>query len=942
MAKAKKEVKPIGPEWLDDVATIDGDKWLPGYGELPAKYMIILERPTREDALANKILTSKAGTKLFRILTRMGFNVSEAYFTNAVKYMTPGNRAVNAGDLKKCARYLKEEIERCQPEVIVCMGANALKALMGRKAKLGTVRGSFIDYPDMEGVKIFAAYSPGYILRNPDAEIEFNRELQKVVDHQQGITEEFDTTDTVLINTVEQLRGLRDYIFSKVEEHGSALLCVDCEWNGITYMDPERYIRTVQIGFRVGAGAVVEFYDEGETRYYDEDDPENKIMRGDPMPWCPAFKGSRMDNHQEAWDILREIFQHQGIGLIGHNIIADGQWLLSYDIDIRDNVVYDTMLAEHTINETGPFNLTECTLKYTRLGRYDMAVQDWVADHKAETIHGYGAIPREILNSYGATDVDAPLQIAKAQMPELAEFMEPRGAYPSLWQTVLDTQRYLYEVEMTGMKVDKQRLDELCNVYHGRLTELENRLKAMAAAPEVGFQNFNYRSVQQVQRLLFDDNYLGLKPIKTTKGRPWKDILPQPEKQQDVVATPSTDGNTLDILQDHHPIAKLLRQVRKLDTAYKVFLKTDEEADESTKGGGIGSKIWPDGRMHAHFSQLAETGRFRHSKPNVANWPKRAESDMEEIFGGKDNVPPLIRTIVVPEDGYYLMEADFCQAELFVLAALSGDATMWAALTMPGKDLHDTTAISAFQLQVLKPDGQTVQDEAELYQLAADDIDAFEAYQKELIYLDQRGHKMTRGEFKSGIRVSAKNLNFGIPYGRGALDIARQVKGETGVTTDIEVLEQEVAQMMFAWKNTTYPDAWKYMEDCASRVEDPGFIANPWGRKRRFPAKVDRKLLPGMQRQAQNFPIQSTVADTCMIAMRMMDEYRKRTGLRFKLVNQIHDAIIVEVPKDEVEETKEMFRNTMGKIDIPINNSDTPLRLDIDIELMTRWGEKEK
>jgi DNA polymerase-1 len=569
-----------------------------------------------------------------------------------------------------------------------------------------------------------------------------------------------------------------------------------------------------------------------------------------------------------------------------------------------------------------------------------MAVSAWVAEHKAECIHGYGPVPRDLLLPYGATDVDAPLQIAQAQMEYLAEFTTPRGQYPSLWDSVLYTQRMIYEMEITGMGIDKERLTTLAEAYGGRLNELANRLKALAGAPEVGYANFNYRSTPQVQKLLFDTKYLGLIPVKTTKGRPWKDVLPQPNAQQDVVAVPSTDKNTLDILQDHHPIAKLLRQVRKLDTVYKVFLKTDPEADESTSGGGIGSKVWPDGRMHAHFSQLAETGRFKHSKPNVANWPKRAESDMAEIFGGKELVPPLIRTIVVPTPGYLLMEADFCQAELFVLAALSGDMTMWDALTTPGKDLHDMTAISAFQLRVLKPDG-TPQDEAELLQMAKDDLDMFEKYQKTLLYVDQRGKQMSRGDFKSGIRVSAKNLNFGIPYGRGALDIARQVKGETGADTDIEVLEAEIAEMMVAWKTVTYPDAWSYMEECAACVTDPGYLYNPWGRKRHFPKKVDNRLLPGMQRQAQNFPIQSTVADTCMIAMQLMDEYRKETGLGYRLVNQIHDAIIVEVPKSEIEETKQMFKDTMGSIDIPIN-SDKPLRLNIDIDLMIRWGEKEK
>jgi len=928
----KIEKKP-GPDWLDHVSVIDGNKWLIGAGTFPAQYMMVSEKPGPDEVRSGIIFDGPAGSKLFSLLTQLGFNTEHTYFTAAVKYAPPGNRAVNSGDLKLCRPFFENEVKRCQPEVIVCMGANAVKAVLGHRAKLNDVRGIFVDHPALEGVKVFSTYNPAYILRNPDAEGAYRRDWQILADYQQGRVPEHDKTDVMRIRSVEALTAFREHLYSEIERDGSALICIDCEWHGATWMSPDRYIRTVQIGFRIGAAAVVEFWDEGECPL----DPEAK-KEGQRLVWRHEFRRSVMDNHEEAWAILKELFTHSKIMIMGHNVIADGEWLLSYGVDIRNNVVFDTMLAEHTLHETGPFSLTELTLKYTNLGRYDYAAAEWKDNNKAAIEHGFGGMPSDILIPYSGTDVDAPLRIAQQQLPHMDEFMRPRGQYPSLWDTVLYTQRMLYELELVGMAIDTERLETLGVAYGARLTELQNRLVALAGSPEVNFPNFNFKSTPQVRTLLFQ--HLDLTPIKTTKGKPWKDMDDLPGKQQDLVAIASTDGNTLDILQDLHPIAQLLRQVRKLDTVYKVFLRTDEEADESTTGGGIGSKIWVDGRMHAHFSQLAETGRFRHSKPNVANWPKRAESDMVDIFGSKENVPPLIRTIVVPTPNYLLMEADFTQAELFVLAALSGDQTMTEALTTPGKDLHDMTAISAFQLQVLGPDGKAV-DESQLLELAATDFDAFEAYQKNLTYLDQRGHQMSRNDFKSGIRVSAKNLNFGIPYGRGALDIARQVKGETGVDTDIEILENEIAQMMDAWKTITYPAAWAYMVSCAEQVIDPGYIVNPWGRYRRFPAKVDRKLLPGMQRQAQNFPIQSTVADTCMIAMQLMDEYRAQHGLTFRLVNQIHDAIIVEVPILELEQTKQMFYDTMGSIDIPIN-SGLPLRLNIDIEVMTRWGEKER
>jgi len=310
---------------------------------------------------------------------------------------------------------------------------------------------------------------------------------------------------------------------------------------------------------------------------------------------------------------------------------------------------------------------------------------------------------------------------------------------------------------------------------------------------------------------------------------------------------------------------------------------------------------------------------------------------MADIFGGKDKVPPNIRTIVVPSPGCVLMEADFCQAELFVLAKLSGDDNMWSALTTPGKDLHDNTAITAFDLTLLDPDGNPI-DEAFLLELAKTDIAKFEEYQKNLIYMDQLGKKYSRKEFKSGIRVSAKALNFGIPYGRGATDIARQVQGETGTPRPLSELEAEVQEMMDAWKTETYPSAWAFMEQCSGAVDHPGYLVNPWGRQRRFPRTDNKEILDGMRREAQNFPIQSTVADTCMIAMQLMLDYREKHGLNFSIVNQIHDALMIETPEAEIEAAKQMFRDTMGSIDIPIHGDS--LRLGIDIEILDRWGEK--
>ena len=133
------------------------------------------------------------------------------------------------------------------------------------------------------------------------------------------------------------------------------------------------------------------------------------------------------------------------------------------------------------------------------------------------------------------------------------------------------------------------------------------------------------------------------------------------------------------------------------------------------------------------------------------------------------------------------------------------------------------------------------------------------------------------------------------------------------------------------------------MQTCAAKVYDPGYIVNPWGRMRRF------KQLPGsteeradLERQAQNVNIQSTVADTVQIAMYLMDIYRDKTGLPFKFINQVHDALQIYIPENLIDEGKKAFRETMGNIVIPIGPPFGTLTLGVDIDVMTRWGEKVK
>lgn len=918
MAKVINEIPTA--DWIDNTQTLGDNKWLVGKGVLPCDVMIIGHYPAPDDAAGNGHFTGHMGHELISRAMSCGVDLSHTYMTNLVKFCPVGKKP-KATEIRASLPMLHEEIRRGQPRLIICMGGEVLKAVMGSGFKITTHRGTFMQLPDSPSIQVMATYALSYSQYNPAADAESVSDWNTVANWQRGITTRQDVTDYRVVCTIEDAARCVTNLMEQADiQKDGLVLAIDCEWHGKHWMDPNGWLRTVQVAYAPDRVLVFNIVDET------------------PRQLCDA---------DAMYRIIKQLLEHPKVKIVGHNAIADGEWLRTYGVDIRNNMFFDTIIAEHTLNSAATFGLDTLTEKYTQMGNYSLPLNEWKVANPTMVTHGYGYIPSDILIPYAAMDAAATYRVYLRQYPLLQEagYLKPRGEYASLFQASLDVQKALYEIQFNGMLFDEERYNLIRDAYHTKLNELENQIVHLAAS--AGLPEFNFRSPMQVSTLLFE--ILKLTPVKTTAAhgnKPW-DQIRDDAKLTDVSA--STDKRTLDILQDQHPVAGILRDLRKIDHACKTWLPVNYDPathDEVSSGGGLIAKVWPDGRVHAVFSQLKETARFSSRNPNMQNFPKRAEGDVRRIFG-VDKKPPDIRTIFIPRHNYVFMEADWKQAELFVLAGMAGDQTMLGALRTPGKDLHDLTAITAFGLRVLDPDGNEVPDQY-LLDLAMHDLKTygtvegheFEEYQKGLRYLDQRGVILSRSVFKETIRISAKNLNFGIPYGRGSLDIAVQVKAETGTDDSIEDLKEQIDTMMEAWKTITYPDAWSYMCQCADNVDTQGYVENPWGRRRIFPATTDRMRLAAYKREAQNFPIQSTVADTCIIALRMMQTYREERNLHYKIINQMHDAIQLEVPCNEIEEARQACQTTMGGIYVPIPNA--PLNLAIDIDITSRWGEKIK
>jgi DNA polymerase I-like protein with 3'-5' exonuclease and polymerase domains len=202
-----------------------------------------------------------------------------------------------------------------------------------------------------------------------------------------------------------------------------------------------------------------------------------------------------------------------------------------------------------------------------------------------------------------------------------------------------------------------------------------------------------------------------------------------------------------------------------------------------------------------------------------------------------------------------------------------------------------------------------------------------------------------------GLRVAAKNVNFGIPYGRGADAIARQCKEE-----GVEVTPGECQAMIDAYFGS-YPGTATFLEECRNRSQDPGWLVGPYGRYRRFipPGRNDkgsRAIIGEQQRQAQNFPIQGGVADAVSLALNNFRLFRKEhTEIDFKIALQIHDAIVLIVPFEHAAYVYEhvipecmvtrlpFWPRRLNGQPIPVSE---PYHFGMSRDVFTHWGEKLK
>ena len=381
----------------------------------------------------------------------------------------------------------------------------------------------------------------------------------------------------------------------------------------------------------------------------------------------------------------------------------------------------------------------------------------------------------------------------------------------------------LAHLEINGFLVDDNQLKEFADKLGEKIDALTNEIYMLAG------EEFNINSPKQLGVILFEK--LELKPVKKTK------------------TGYATNADVLEKLRDKHPIVNFIMEYRQLAKL------------KSTYCDGLTAVVNPNThRIHSVFTQtVTVTGRLSSTEPNLQNIPTRTELGRE------------IRKMFVAKEGYVLVDADYSQIELRVLAHIANDETMINAFRN-NEDIHAVTAS-----QVL---GIPLED-------------------------------VTKEQ-----RSSAKAVNFGIVYGIGEFSLAQ----------DLHISVKEAKAYIESYLEK-YHGVRNYMESIKEQAKKDGYVKTMLNRIRYIPElkSPNYNIRQFGERVALNTPIQGTAADIIKLAMVRVDNRLINEGLKSKLILQVHDELIVEAHKDEVDKVKQILSEEMqGAMELNV-----PLKVDM-------------
>ena len=502
------------------------------------------------------------------------------------------------------------------------------------------------------------------------------------------------------------------------------------------------------------------------------------------------------ERYEGDWNALMNALFSAGIRKVSHHVKDLMRTLLENGLN-AEGFVFDTALAAYLLDATaGSYDLARLFVSYFN----EELPKPAHLEPDAFSLLGDTAAAEAALCSYCSA------------IAALEEELAPKLREQNMWELFTDVElplcAVLAEMELAGFRVDGGELARFGQMLSGEIATLEQRIYEAAGAP------FNINSPKQLGKVLFED--LQLPHGKKTKTG-W-----------------STNAEVLDKLRWQHPIVADVLQ-------YRQYSKL-----KSTYADGLLKVIDPDSRIRTSFQMtVTATGRLSSTEPNLQNSPTRTKLGSE------------MRRMFVAEEGCVLVDADYSQIELRLLAHMAGDEVMQQAF-LSGADFHTVTAANVFH------------------------VDA--------------------ADVTPQMRSSAKAVNFGIVYGISAFSLSQDI----GVTV---AEAKDYMDRYFA----TYTGVKDYMDRIVETAREQEYVETLLHRRRALPElkSSNFNLRAFGERVALNMPIQGTAADVIKLAMVRVHRRLKEEKLRARLIMQVHDELIVECPQEEQQQVERLLAEEM-------------------------------
>ena len=527
---------------------------------------------------------------------------------------------------------------------------------------------------------------------------------------------------------------------------------------------------------------------------------------------------------EDKIDDFKDVLESEKIKKYGYNMKEDYVALMPYGIILK-GMAFDIAIAEYLIDSTST-NTSECgaiAMKY--LMKSVKSKEELLG--KGVKAKKFEDLDKEELSAY----ISSILNTVVNAMPKMKEEIESTEIEKLFNDVEMPLVEVLGNMEYTGIKVDKEMLAELGKEFTKIISSLEEEIYGYAG------EEFNINSPKQLGVILFEK--LELPVIKKTK------------------TGYSTNAEVLEKLKDKHPIIDKIgeyRQIVKLNSTYVE---------------GLTALINPiDGRIHSTFNQtITTTGRISSTEPNLQNIPVRME------------IGRRLRAVFVSDDEKRLVDADYSQVELRVLAHMSGDPNMIDAFKH-GEDIHRKTASQVFNVPV--------------------------------------------EEVTSELRSAAKAVNFGIIYG----------KTDFGLSEDLNIPVPQAKQYIESYF-AKYEKIKEFMDNIIETAEKDGYSQTMFNRRRYIPEIKSKNFMERNRgkRAAMNAPIQGSAADIIKIAMVNVFRRLEKEGLKSKLILQVHDELIVETLVEELEIVEKIVKEEME------NAVDMKVDLTVDLNTGVSWYE---